>query len=411
MTTAIDREIISAAAPGPLDTREPAAAAAPAAHDPFDADWGRSLERRALAPILDHWFRAEIVGAEKLPATGPAIFAANHSGNAFPYDGIALDALLWRRDGMRESAKLRTAYEHELSLRWWLRPYGVADFWRRGGGVDMTFDNFDRLLARGDRVLYFPEGVPGIGKGFNRRYQLQRFKTSFILLAARRGVPVIPIHIVNAEWVHPFGYVFRPLDRLFQRLFLVPFFPIPIGALAIVMPWVWYLAFPARLRFIVGEPLDVAGALRAEGILSLDDPPRDGLRAAADRVRREMQRQLDACVARHGVPRYDLPGLGRALRAARPHALRATPLGWPLTFIRHDRDRRRAPARNRLHAIVRDLDLAAWYLPFIGWPLLSLFRALRRPPYGWRGVPRAERQRREGERLWKLRDDPLPERG
>ena len=387
----------------------PRAADAWAAADPFDADWCRSLEREVLGPMADTWFRAIIVNEERIPAHGPCILAANHSGNAFPYDAIVLDSMLWRRDGMIESTKLRTVYEYGLSLRWWMRPFGIADFWRRGGGVDMTFDNFDRLLARGDRVLYFPEGVPGIAKGFGHRYRLQRFSTSFVLLGARHRVPVLPIHIVNAEWIHPFGYTFKPLDWLFARVWGVPFLPIPIGFLAIVFPWMWYLAFPARLVAVVGEPLDVPGALAAEGVTDGELPTRAQLCGAARRIRLEMQAQLDACVAEHGKVRYGFRSLWRALRAARPHALHSTPLGWPLAFVRHERDRHRAPARNRLHAILRDWDLVGFYLPF-GWPVLTLARRLRRPPYGERGVSRAHRQATEGNYLWRLSERPLPPR-
>lgn len=393
-----------------IHERAPAAPPAPAAvSDPLDVEWGRSLEARVLAPMIDTWFRARIVGAERIPERGPLILAANHSGNAFPHDAIVLDALLWRRDGMRADAKLRTVYEPELSLVWWMRPYGVPDFWRRGGGVDMTFDNFEHLLTRGDRVLQFPEGVPGIGKGFNHRYELQRFKTSFVLLAARHDVPVLPVHIVNAEWVHPFGYTTRGVDRLMQRVFHVPFLPLPIGLLAIVFPFIWFLAFPAKLVFVVGQPLDVHGAMRAEGIADYDSPPREALCRAAARVREQMQRELDACVGGYGIPRYDFRSLFRALRRAGRSAIRATPLGWPITYLRHERDRQRAPARNRLHAILRDLDLAAFYLP-LGWPLLTLVRRLRKPPYGYRGVPAAERREREGEFLWRLSERPLPPR-
>ena len=377
--------------------------------DPFDVEWARSLEREVLAPIAERWFRATIVGADRIPARGPCILAANHSGNAFPHDAIALDAMLWRLDGMRPEAKLRTVYEHELSLVWWMRPFGLADFWRRGGGVDATFDNFDRLLARGDRVLYFPEGVPGIGKGFNHRYELQRFRTSFVLLAARHRVPVVPIHVVNGEWLHPFGYTWKPLDRVMQWLFHVPFLPLPLGIAAIVFPWIWFMAFPARLVFVVGEPLDVDGALRAEGVTEVDTPDHAALQRAAERVRVQMQAELRACVAAHARPRYGVRSLWRALRAPGARAWRAAATGWPVAFLRHARDRRRAPARSRLHALLRDWDLVGFYLPF-GWPLLSLARAFRRPPYGHRGRTRAERREAEGEYLWRLEERPLPPR-
>ena len=385
----------------------PALSGRPATADPLDAAWARSLERAVLAPLTDAYFRARIVGEERIPDHGPLVLAANHSGNAFPYDGIVLDALLWRRDRMREDAKLRTVYEHELSLAWWLRPFGIADFWRRGGGVDMTFENLDRLLARGDRVLYFPEGVPGIGKGFGRRYQLQPFHTSFVLLAARHRAPVIPVHVVNGEWLHPFGYTIAALDRLMQRVFGVPFLPLPIGLLAMVFPWVWYLVFPARLVFVVGEPLDVDGALQAEGITDVASPAREALERATGRLRERMQRELAGCVATYGRPRYGMRSFLRALRHGR--ISRLLPTGWPLVFLRHERDRLRGPARSRLHAILRDWDLVGFYLPF-GWPLLSLARALRRPPYGHRGLSHADVTHLEGEYLWRLGEHPLPAR-
>ena len=385
------------------------APAAPPARDPFEPEWCRSLERTVLRPMNEVWFRTQLIGGERIPKTGPVILAANHSGNAFPYDGIALDALLWQRDGMREEAKVRTVYEPELSLVWWMRPFGIDDFWRRGGGVDMTFDNFDTLLGRGDRVLYFPEGVPGIGKGFNRRYRLRQFRTSFLLLSARHKAPVVPIYIINAEWLHPFGYVVPLLDRLMQRVFHVPFLPIPLGLLAIVFPWIWYLAFPARLVLVVGEPIDIEGVLRAEGITCFDQPNRAALRRAAQRVRAQMQQALDGHVAQHGTRPYDVRSLVPALWRARRALHRVVPLFWPATFLRHERDRHRPKARNFVHAIVRDLDLAGFFLPF-GWPLLSIARAFRRPPYGYRGVSRAERARRQGTYLWRLACSPLPDR-
>jgi 1-acyl-sn-glycerol-3-phosphate acyltransferase len=379
------------------------------ARDPFDLEFSRRCIGKVLSPISEHYFRSELRGAERIPRQGPVILAANHSGNAFPHDGIYLDTELWRRDGFVPSAKFRTVYEAELSLAWWMRPFGLDNFWRRGGGVDMTFDNFERLIQRGERILYFPEGVPGIGKGFNRRYQLQTFKTSFVLLSARHQVPVYPVHIINGEWIHPFGYTFPGLDRLMQRVFTVPFLPLPIGILAIIFPWMWYMAFPAHLLFVVGEPIDVPALAREEGITDLDRPERSQLSRVAAKVRRLMQAELSELVAIHGRRPWDLATLWQELKKCRGRWGRILPWGWPLTFIREERDQQRPPARSRLHAILRDWDLVGFYLPF-GWPLLSLARAFRRPPYGYRGLTRAEAREQQGNYLWRLRDRPLPPR-
>jgi 1-acyl-sn-glycerol-3-phosphate acyltransferase len=398
-----------------LRVAEPATGPAPArpappgaGRDPFDLEFSRSLVRDVLRPITRHYFRARLIGAERLPKRGPLILAANHSGNAFPHDGIVLDGALWCADDLQADRKFRTVYEPELTSVWWMRPFGVDDFWRRGGGVDMTFNNFDRLLQRGTRVLYFPEGVPGIGKGFNRRYRLQAFKTSFILLAARHQAPVYPVYVINAEWVHPFGYCFPPLDRVMQRVFHVPFLPLPIGLLACVFPWMWYLAFPCHMVFVVGDPIDVRALLWLDGVTDFERPDRGALQRVAERVRGIMQEELNDCVARYGGRPYDARTLWRELKRGWGHVRTILPWGWPVAYLKMERDLRRPRARNRLHAVLRDWDLIGFYVPF-GWPLLSLFRALRRPPYGYRGLSREERRERQGNYLWRLADRPLPE--
>ncbi len=393
-----------------LEPRVDAPAAA-AEYEPFDPSYCRDLLARAIGPLSDYYFRPRIIGAEKLPADGPAIIAANHSGTAFPYDAIVFDFALWRRDELRPEAKCRSVFEKELTQVWWMRPFGVDNLWRRGGGVDMTFDNFEQLLVRGDRVIYYPEGVPGIGKGFQHRYHLQRFRTSFMRLAARHEVPIYPVSVVNAEWVMPFHVTFPPLDRVMQRFFHVPFLPLPAGILALIFPWMWYLALPAQMTFVIGDPIDARAVLREAGASDHEEPDRNALDRSAHRVRKLMQAQLDAHVAEYGRKPYDGRSLWAALNLAGCRGIlrHVLPTGWPVTFIRNERDRRRMPARNRLHRALRDLDLAAFYLP-LGWPLLSLFRRLRRPPYGYRGLTRAERREAQGNFIWRLSERPLPPR-
>ena len=63
-----------------------------------------------------------------------------------------------------------------------------------------------------------------------------------------------------------------------------------------------------------------------------------------------------------------------------------------------------------LEAIARDWDMLGYYLPF-GWPLLSLTRAWRRPPCGYRGLDKTERRDREGRFVWHLAQRPLPPPG
>lgn len=383
----------------------------PAAADPFDAAYLRSLVEGSFGHLLHHWFRPLLLRKDRLPSVGPAVLAGNHSGTAFPWDAMVLDALLWAHDGMPEQGKCRSVFERELSMTWWMRPFGIDDFWRRCGGVDMTFDNFDRLLADGHRVLYYPEGVPGIGKGFLRRYRLQRFSSSFVILAARHGAPVVPVHIVNAEWVIPFNLTLGPVDRLVERLFGVPFLPLPAAPLCLVFPWMWYLSLPARMIFVVGEPIDVREWAREEGLDPLE-PDLELARRLAERIRVAMQEELTRLVARYGRRPYQARSLRRALGEARRRGnlYRTLPCAWPRVFVRQHRDRFRPAARNRLHAWWRDWDVLGWHVPF-GWALLTLARRLRRPPSGYRGLTPEQRRRREGIYRWRLADRPLPPPG
>ena len=377
--------------------------------DPLDPAWCRSFVDEVFGPLLESYYRPRLIHQDRIPRDGPAVLAANHSGNAFPFDAMVLDVLLWMRCADTWSEKVRTTFEPELALRWWMRPFGIPDFWRRGGGVDAIFENIDALLHRGDRIVVYPEGVQGIGKGFHRRYRLQTFHTGSITLAARHRCPFVPIHVINGEWIVPLQYTIRPLDRLMDRLFRVPFLPLPGGLLAMAWPWVWWLSLPARLVYVVGTPIDVAGMAHEMGIPDPDRAGHDAFVPLAERIRSLMQADLDRCVQKYGRAPYH----GRSLRRTLGRNVRRTvgvlPTGWAVRWLRHERDRGRPPARGRLHAVARDLDLAAFYVP-LGWPLLSLIRTLRRPPYGWRGVPRAQRREIEGQYVWRLADRPLPER-
>jgi len=139
-----------------------------------------------------------------------------------------------------------------------------------------------------------------------------------------------------------------------------------------------------------------------------DRADRAKIKRVAEAVRRKVQSELDRHVKRYGTRPYQGRSLVRALkRARRDRKLgRILPTGWPVSFVRFDRNRRRPAQRGPLDVVRNDWDLLGFYLP-LGWPLLSLTRAFRRPPYGYRGLSRAERQLAQGKFVWHLDDRPL----
>jgi 1-acyl-sn-glycerol-3-phosphate acyltransferase len=247
-----------------------------------DGGFDREFMERA-APLLEFlwtkYFRVQLRGIEHVPASGGALVVANHSGG-LPYDG----------------AMLIHAFFHKLPQRRPLRPL-VANFafrssWMRPvicriGGVRASMENALSLLARGDLVGVFPEGLRGVGKLFRERYRLAHFgRGGFVRLARLAGVPIIPVAIIGAEEIHP---VLGKVIKLAQPLGLpyipiTPTFPLlgPLGLLPV----------PTKWSIQVGEPISVPPA----------DANRDDTIEIAEAVRRRMDQMIaDLLVRRRSV--------------------------------------------------------------------------------------------------------------
>ncbi len=192
----------------------------------FDA-LGMSADgvREALARtywFYKHYFRVRSEGIENVPASGPAILAANHSG-LVPIDAAMLycDVVL-KTDPPRVPRPIADFFVARLPF------FGVG--FARTGAASGARANVDRLLAKGELLMIFPEGTPGIGKGVKHRYQLLPFRVGHAELALRRRAPVIPVGIIGAEeqwpqvarldWLHLFGAPFLPIP-------MTPF-PLPV---------------------------------------------------------------------------------------------------------------------------------------------------------------------------------------
>lgn len=216
----------------------------------------------------EHYFRVASHGLEHLPQTGAAILAANHSG-LLPIDGAMIVV-----DVVRHTTPPRVARvigDVFIPLMPW-----VGTGFSRVGVVAGSPGNFRHLLETGELVLVFPEGAPGIGKGFRKRYELQDWRVGHAELALRHRVPVIPVAVVGAEeaWpeigridsFHPFG---------------APFLPIPATPLPL----------PVRFHVHYGQPL-----LLADRFDDADDPA--AVREASLVVKQAVQALISRGLAR-----------------------------------------------------------------------------------------------------------------
>jgi 1-acyl-sn-glycerol-3-phosphate acyltransferase len=231
---------------------------------------------RAVAvarPLYQHYFRVESRGVERIPASGPVIVVANHSG-ALPVDGamLCLDLLL-RSSPTRIPRAVADRFVPLLPL--------VGTILTRLGVVAGSRANARCLLERGELLVVFPEGVAGVAKPFRDRYRLQDWSVGHAELALRHRAAVVPAAIIGAEESWPVALRLRG-----ARLFGAPYLPVPASPLPL----------PVRYHIHYGEPIRF-DHLPVE---AADDP---GIVAeCAARVRDELEELIErGLTARRGL--------------------------------------------------------------------------------------------------------------
>lgn len=189
---------------------------------------GMSLVRH----LYEKYFRVESHGEDRVPAHGPVMIIANHSGQ-LPIDGVLIGYCLATRKNQPRMA--RAMIERFFPTV----PY-LGNLLNQVGAVLGDPTNCAKMLANGEGVIVFPEGVRGSGKLYRDRYQLKRFGNGFLRLAMQYQVPIIPVGVVGCEETIPAIGNIAPLARLLN----VPYIPISL-------PFV----LPAKVILNFGEPL------------------------------------------------------------------------------------------------------------------------------------------------------------
>lgn len=208
----------------------------------YDPALVRALAPLAL-PLYSLYWRVETYGIENIPTEGPALLVANHSGTV-PIDGAMLKLAVLTEHG-RNPWLLAGDLAFQIP--------GLRRLIRVAGNARADRAESIRLLRDGEMLGVFPEGYKGIGKGWRKRYQLQRFgRGGFIELCLETGAPIVPVAIIGAEEAYPMianaGFL--------ARRFGVPYLPItptwpllgPLGA--IPLPSKWIIAFGHPIPFV-----------------------------------------------------------------------------------------------------------------------------------------------------------------
>lgn len=164
-------------------------------------------------------FRTRVEGAERLPATGPAIVAANHVSGM---DGVAL-ALITGKHCRRMTRFLVAAeFFDKIWFGWALRLYRQIPL-RRGQGDLPAIEEALATIRAGALAGIFPEGTvnpdPDVG--------VQRGRRGVARIALATGAPVVPVGLWGTQrrWPKSGLHLRRPLRPSFAVAYGEPIRP------------------------------------------------------------------------------------------------------------------------------------------------------------------------------------------
>lgn len=346
-------------------------------HRYFEPEFLRAMNEN-VAPIMDEvYFRSEFVGFDDFPERNdpnrPLIFVSNHSGMAFPWDAIIFVSKIFRMQKYGPNA-IRTLTAPMLSQSVLMNPFLLPNLWRRAGAIDATALNFETMMQTNDyNLLIYPEGVPGIGKGFNRRYQLQRFSTSYLIMALKYKTDIIPFYTINGEFINPYSYNIHWVNRLANKIG-IPFIPMcPVTPLIPLQPWLFYFAFPAKLTYVIGKRIKPYELITKP----FDEITKEELHDLNDQIHRQMQEEMYTAVGHYGVRPYKLDEMLRKVWHYRGKFPFTFPFAWPVIFTEFYRiyDKFGKDTRvqikpdfwNFFRLIWKNPLSLAFYLPLLGW--------------------------------------------
>jgi 1-acyl-sn-glycerol-3-phosphate acyltransferase len=210
----------------------------------------------AMAAFYQSYFRADVRGLDRIPATGPVLLVGNHSGGTLIADTFVFTTRFYEYFGAQRRFH---QLAHDLVLA--LPGLGLL---RKYGTVAASHENARRALRSGAAVLVYPGGDH---ETFRPSWQSGEVdfdgRHGFVRLALEEGVPVVPVVSIGGQETALFLTRGRRAVRLLglDRLFRLKVLPValgpPLGVTVLDLPG--RIPLPAKISIRVLEPVALDG--------------------------------------------------------------------------------------------------------------------------------------------------------
>jgi len=221
--------------------------------DERDTDYIRET-LPGLWMLASYYFRADVRGLDRIPATGPALLVGNHSGGNLTPDTHVFTLAFTTYFGV-ERRFFQLAHNLVLAMP------GLGSL-RKYGTVAASPQNAEKALDTGAALLVYPGGDYEV-----HRPTWDSAKVDFdgrqgwIRLALRKNVPIVPVVAIGGQETALFLSRGERLARLFglNRLFRLKVLPISLA-----VPWILnvgdmlgHFPLPAKITIQVLDPIDI----------------------------------------------------------------------------------------------------------------------------------------------------------
>lgn len=221
-------------------------------HVPFPSPRQRAL-LTPLFKLLRAYFRARAHGLPAVPRAEPVLYVAKHPQGYLYFETMLLGLFTFFPDPRWPEIQVmekRDTSLHRAPLLGWIR--------RNVNTIPASEDAAVEALEAGRSVLVFPGGAREL---FGERDVVQwSGRRGFARIAARAGVPIVPLAIAGADRQHPWRVRVGKSNTL----------------------WLPLLPVPTRLDYWFGEPIPPPGSEAPEAVAAFAEAAERATQALLD---------------------------------------------------------------------------------------------------------------------------------